>query len=156
MLSFCFHFCFSFKTVALVVSLFQSYVFPWPFFVLNFSILKFISLLHIPFPAASRVSKAFHDFQLGLKKLEEYMSCLKGAEVNGCFIEIDRPRHSQVKSDLGSVIQRHIPAGGGWVGILASCSAIRARLCQRRYELAECSEVSHLVQMFLQHGFRAP
>lgn len=49
----------------------------------NFSVIKFFSLLHIPSPAASQVSKAFHNFQSGLKKLEEYMSCLKAAEMNG-------------------------------------------------------------------------
>lgn len=108
----------------------------------NFSVLKFISLLHIPSSAASQVSKAFNDFQSGLKKLEEYMSCLKAAEVNGGFIEMDlRAWHCQVKNDLSSAMQRHIPAGGRWTGILVSFSVIPLCLCQRRCELAECSEV---------------
>lgn len=56
---------------------------------------------------------------------------------------------SQVKSELGSAMQKHIPAGGRYFGEL---------LCEPLFFLfwlAECSEVSHLVQMLLCHGFRA-
>ena len=84
------------------------------------------------------------------------MSCLNAAEVNVGSVEIDRTQHSQVKNDLSSVMQRHMPAGGRWVGVLVSCSAIPACLCQQRCGFAECSELSHLVQMLLRHGFRAP
>lgn len=52
-----------------------------------------------------------------------------------------RAQHSQVKSDLSSAMQRHVPAAGRWAGILVSCNAITAPLCRRRCKLAECSEV---------------
>lgn len=120
----------------------------------NFSVLELISLLHIPFPAVSQVSKGFNDFQLGLKKLEEYMSCLTAAEVNGMGYNRNGG-HGVLRLTVifGSAMQRHTPAGGRWVGILMSCSGTSrgvslqsAVRCLIRHRCS-CSPVSELLSL---------
>lgn len=126
MLIFCLHFCFYFKTIALAVSLKVSLAIFCLEVVQNISVLALIFLLHIPSPDASRVSKTFHEYQSGLKKLEENMSCLKAAEVNGGLIELDRARYTQDKTGLVQWCR------GIWgeVSALVSCNVIPGHSCQ--------------------------
>jgi len=97
----------------------------------NFSVLKLISLLHTHSPAASWICKTSNDFHWGLKKLEKSTACLKAAEVNGRFIEMDlRAWHCQVRSGLSSVMQTHGAEVGRYFGELQChpCTLVSAEV----------------------------